>query len=238
MLFGLQLEQFALHFAADQRVEGREGLVHQQDGRIVGQCAGKADTLLHAAGQLVRVAVFLAGQAHLGQRGLGTGMAFGFIDPGDLQAEGRVLQHAHVRHQREGLEHHAHVLAPHVDQRLVAEPGDFLTVEVDAAAGGLDQTVEQPHHGRFTRAGQAHDHEDFAASHGEAGVENADHMAGLPEYLVLVGAVIQHVQGDVRLRAEHLENILHRKNLIDIFHTTLFLYLWRVYGAAWRGSIT
>ncbi|MNI30934.1 hypothetical protein D3C73_847960 [compost metagenome] len=50
LLLGLQADQFALHFAADQWVQRRKRLVHQQDGRVVGQRTGQAHSLLHAAG--------------------------------------------------------------------------------------------------------------------------------------------------------------------------------------------
>ncbi|MNC56939.1 hypothetical protein D3C75_1065650 [compost metagenome] len=97
----------------------------------------------------MRVAVLVAGQANLAQRLAGTAMALGFGDAGDFQAEGSVLQHAHVRHQGKGLEHHAHFLAAHIEQGFIGQAGDFAAVEVDAAGGGLDQAVEQPHHGRL-----------------------------------------------------------------------------------------
>ncbi|MNE80462.1 hypothetical protein D3C80_1770330 [compost metagenome] len=45
----LQLQQLVLQALADQRVEGREGFVHQQDVGVHGQRAGQAHTLLHAA---------------------------------------------------------------------------------------------------------------------------------------------------------------------------------------------
>ncbi|MOA51916.1 hypothetical protein D3C78_1751270 [compost metagenome] len=47
--FALQLQQFVLQALADQRVEGGEGFVHQQDIGIHGQRARQANALLHAA---------------------------------------------------------------------------------------------------------------------------------------------------------------------------------------------
>lgn len=44
-----------LHLFACQRVEGRERFVHEQNGRIVSESAGDGDTLLHAAGEVMRV---------------------------------------------------------------------------------------------------------------------------------------------------------------------------------------
>ena len=45
-----------LHLGADQRIERREGLIHQEDRGLAGERAGKADTLLHATRKLVRPA--------------------------------------------------------------------------------------------------------------------------------------------------------------------------------------
>ncbi|MNG11229.1 hypothetical protein D3C84_947500 [compost metagenome] len=49
LLFGLQADQLALHLLPDQGIEGRKGFVHQQDGRVVRQCASQTHPLLHAA---------------------------------------------------------------------------------------------------------------------------------------------------------------------------------------------
>ena len=59
----LQLEQEVLHVGADQRVEGGEGLVHEHDRRVRRQCAGDANTLLHAARELMGVVVLEAAEA-------------------------------------------------------------------------------------------------------------------------------------------------------------------------------
>ena len=59
----MQAEHLVLHVAADQRVERAERLVEQQDLGVDGQRAGQADALLHAAGELVGVGVFVAVEA-------------------------------------------------------------------------------------------------------------------------------------------------------------------------------
>ena len=48
--------EFALHFGARDGVESAEGLVHQQNRRISGECTGHADALALAAGELIRAA--------------------------------------------------------------------------------------------------------------------------------------------------------------------------------------
>lgn len=88
----------------------------------------------------------MPGQADLTQHLDRPGFAFLLADPGDFQAERCVFQHAHVLHQGEGLEHHAHFLAPYIEQRLVGQLSDFPAIEVNPVGGGLDQAIEQAHH--------------------------------------------------------------------------------------------
>ena len=59
----LQFHQLVLHLAADQRIEGRKRLVHQQDFGIGAERPRQADALLHAAGELRRILVLVAGKA-------------------------------------------------------------------------------------------------------------------------------------------------------------------------------
>ncbi|MNV68903.1 hypothetical protein D3C71_1617790 [compost metagenome] len=96
---------------------------------------------------------------------------------------------------------------------------------MDTAGGGFDQAVEQPHHGRLARPGQAHDDEDLATLDGKACIEHADDVAGLAEDFVLVGALAEHLHGHVRVGTEHLEDVVYRKNLIGMAHTTLFVFV-------------
>ena len=42
------IEQISLHLAARLGVQGAEGLVHEEDTRLVGQCAGNGHALFHA----------------------------------------------------------------------------------------------------------------------------------------------------------------------------------------------
>ena len=48
--------EFALKFGAGDGIEGAEGLIHQENGRIGGKGAGNADTLALAAGEFARTA--------------------------------------------------------------------------------------------------------------------------------------------------------------------------------------
>ena len=54
---GLDRHQLVLQPLPGDRVDGAEGLVHEDDRRVGGQAAGDADALLLAAGELAGVAV-------------------------------------------------------------------------------------------------------------------------------------------------------------------------------------
>ena len=67
----LKIEEDVLHIRTDQRVEGGERLVHEQDLGIGGKRTGKPDTLLHAARKLGRVMVFEAAETNAVDPSLG-----------------------------------------------------------------------------------------------------------------------------------------------------------------------
>src|SRR5205814_5583719 len=53
----LERQQLVLELAADERVERRERLVHEQDVRIGRERPREPDALLHAAGELAAIAL-------------------------------------------------------------------------------------------------------------------------------------------------------------------------------------
>ncbi len=61
---GEEVFEHGLHLGAGDGVEGAEGLVHEQDGGVVGEGAGEADALALAAAELPGVA-----GAEVGARG-------------------------------------------------------------------------------------------------------------------------------------------------------------------------
>ena len=58
------VENFALHPLARRLIEADERLVHENEVGIGGEGPGNCDTLLHPAGDLVRVICLKAGQPH------------------------------------------------------------------------------------------------------------------------------------------------------------------------------
>src|SRR5712691_7379682 len=65
------VDQHPLHLVAGERVQRGEGLVHEEDGRVVGQGAGDGHALLHPPAQLVRVGAGKALEVHQGEEALG-----------------------------------------------------------------------------------------------------------------------------------------------------------------------
>ena len=66
-----QRHELILKVHAGERIQQREGLVEEEKPRLEGEGAGDAHPLLHARGELARIAVALPRQAHRGQIGLG-----------------------------------------------------------------------------------------------------------------------------------------------------------------------
>jgi len=58
-----ELQQFTAEVLCGEHVEGAEGLVHEEDFRFDDEGTGKADALLHSAGELFGVSGFEAVQA-------------------------------------------------------------------------------------------------------------------------------------------------------------------------------
>ena len=149
----LQAHQLVLHLGADQRIQGRECLVHEQNGRFGSQCAGEAHTLLHPAGKLVRVAVRHGLQAHGFQRLQGLCALFRPAPAGHIESESGVLGHGLVRQQGEGLKNHAHLLTAHGDERFLAHRRDVFAIEQNTPARRLDEAVEHAHQRRLAGSG-------------------------------------------------------------------------------------
>jgi hypothetical protein len=108
---GPDAEELVLHHAAGLGIEGREGLVEQEDLRIVGERPGQGHALAHAARQLVRVALLGAAQVHQLDQAARALLALAARHPAHLGPEGDVSEHGAPREERVVLEHHAGELA-------------------------------------------------------------------------------------------------------------------------------
>ena len=109
--FLLDDHQLVLHLAADERVEGAERLVHEQDRRIAAQRPGQADTLLHAAGEFSDGVLGVRLEADHRQRLQRFCVTFTLGNALHLEAVAGVVDDVPVGEQCEVLEDHAHLLA-------------------------------------------------------------------------------------------------------------------------------
>jgi hypothetical protein len=95
-------------------------------------------------------------------------------DPAQPQPEGHVLPDGHVREQRVGLEHHAHVAL------AGRQPGDVLAGHRDGSGVGVFQPREQAQRGCLAAARRAEQRDELAGPQGQVEVVQGDHGAVTP----------------------------------------------------------
>src|SRR3989454_3644227 len=129
------------------RVQVGQRLVEQEDPRLTDDGAAERDALPLAAGELARLAP---------EQGVQPEDAAGLLDPrydpgpgaaARLEAEGHVVEHAHVRVERVGLEDHGHVSV--AGRHLV----DDLVVDLDLTGGDVLEASQHAQGGRLAAAG-------------------------------------------------------------------------------------
>ena len=202
LLAGLQLEQLILHFGADQGIQRGESFVHQQDVGVIGKGPGQPDPLLHAAGEGIRISLYPLSEPHLMERLTGALLALRQRYTGQLQPEGGIFQHTQVRHQGEGLEYHADLLAAHPAQFALRDGGDVLAIDQHLAAGRLDQPVEETHQSGLARTGEAHHHEDLPFVDGQIDILDPQGLSGLFQDTGAIMPFRQQFERFIRLIAE------------------------------------
>src|SRR6267143_5052582 len=165
-----ELDELFLHGLARLRIEGAEGLVHQQDFGIDRQHARKRHALLHSARQLGGVVVAEVAELHHLQVLADGGVDLRTRRASGLEAPGDVAGHGAPGKKRKLLEHHAAVRAG---------AADLLAVHSDAAAAlGLDVAAEDVQEGALAAAARADDGDELALVHAEAlDVEDGQRLA-------------------------------------------------------------
>jgi hypothetical protein len=143
---------------ADQRIECREWLVHEQDRRFRGECPRKPDTLLHAArqfGNLVIGPVAQTDEIELRARLL---LAFALYHAVEFETESDIVQNIAPWQQAELLEHHGDAVKPHVAQCRGIGFGDvghpLAVIDQHRAAHNLVQPVDRPKKRGFSGTGK------------------------------------------------------------------------------------
>ena len=163
---GLHVEQLVLEVGAGDRVDGAEGLVHEQDGRVGGQAPGDPDALLLTAGQLLRVAVAVGGgvEAHHLEELVGATGDAPLVPAEQLGDDGDVGADRHVGEQAPALDDVADAPA----QLVGVEASGVPPVDGDRAARGLDEPVDHLEARRLAAAGDADEGDDPPGGDGEA----------------------------------------------------------------------
>ncbi len=126
-LLGPELEQFAAQVFGREHVEGGEGLVHEEHFGLDDESAGKADALLHAAGEFLGVCGLKAVEADGIEHVHAAGAALFGIDAASLEWRFNVFKHGEPGKEREALED---------DGDVDLGIGDGFLVPVDLAGGG------------------------------------------------------------------------------------------------------
>src|SRR5258708_118648 len=138
-------------FLARHGIESREGLVHQQDRRVVNERAADRDPLLHAARQFTRETPLEPGKADKVEEVHGTRTRRRLVKPADLSRQQDIVEHAAPLQQHRLLEHDPHVARRARERHAVVEqeaarwadePADQLEQRRLTAAGGADQRDE------------------------------------------------------------------------------------------------
>ncbi len=158
-----------LHLRAG--VEGGGRLVQQQQARIGRQRSSQRHPLRLTTREGPGTGRHVGGEAHPLQPFPGTVPGLTARHPPAAQAEGDVLQGAHVGEQQVVLEHEAHGTPFGWDPELPRRVLQHLVVKDDPAPGQGDETGEGPHHGGLPRAIGANDGHDLAVGDSDLRVE-------------------------------------------------------------------
>ena len=153
-----QVEQVGAQGLGGQHVEGREGLVHQEDRRLDHQGAGEADALAHAAGELLGIGVFKAVEADQVDRRQCPPAPLLGGNAARLEAQFDILLHRQPGEEGEALEHHGDA----VGGLLVGH-----VAHLHGPGGRGDQAGDRAQQGRLARAGAAEQAGDLAGAQGQ-----------------------------------------------------------------------
>ena len=148
----LQAEELVLQPSARDRVEGAEGLVHEQHLGVTGERPRDPDALALTARELsgIALAVLRRVESHQVEE-LVDALTDPLLRPAEqVRHDGRVPGHRHVREEADLLDHVADVAAK---LRRVERPHAGV-VEQDVALVDVDEPVHHLHRGRLAAAGR------------------------------------------------------------------------------------
>ena len=147
------------HLDAQLGVEVRQRLVEQEQARMHDERARDRDALLLAARELRGIAILVARQLHELQHAPDPLADLGRRPALQLEAEGDVAEHRHVREERVVLEHHAE--AALLGRQMV----HALAVDPQLAVARRDQAGDDVEGGGFAAAARAEQRHELPAPH-------------------------------------------------------------------------
>ncbi len=145
----LQPLQLLAHPDPQERIEGGQGLIQQQDARIGDQGAGQRHPLLLAARELGRLALGVAVHMDQLEQLHRLGSPLGRLDAAHLEAEGDIVDAIQMREQRVALEHHGGAA---LDRRQAV---DHLVADHDVASAQLLMAGDHAQGGGLAATGWA-----------------------------------------------------------------------------------
>ncbi len=97
-------KQHVLQVLARERIERREGLVHEQQVGVEGECPSDSKALPHPARELSGIRVGEVGKTHLLETGVRSFLDLALVELAYLQTERRVVKDRLPREEPEVLE--------------------------------------------------------------------------------------------------------------------------------------
>jgi hypothetical protein len=157
-----EFDELILQLATDQRIKGAEGLIHKQYVRIGSQSASEPDALLHAAGQLVGIAIAEAFKTDKAKLLLRDRQPPFFRQATQLETEGYVVAHRAMWQQSHVLKYHTQFFRAQPAHLCGVLARNIFPIDNNAAGRGLYQPINMPDEGGFSASRQSHDTENFA----------------------------------------------------------------------------
>ena len=153
-----------------ERIERREGLVHQEDRRLGGKGAGEADALLHAAGELVHALLAPAVRPTRSSCFVTRSVRLARGTPSSSSPRATLSIDRAPGQQRELLEHHGHPPMRMLPQYVRAEqprprPSCRRRSTCTLPRDRPVQAVHGAHQRRLAGPGEPHEDGDLALAH-------------------------------------------------------------------------
>ena len=140
--------QLEAELLAGHGVERGERLVHQKDRGIVDERAAQRHPLLHAAGELPRIAPLEPAEPDESDEVHGAGARFPLVEPENFRGQKHVVENRAPLQQHGLLKHDADIA------RGMEERG---AVEQKLAAAGADERADELEQGRFAATRRANE---------------------------------------------------------------------------------